>query len=99
MYSYLLEDLSKAIGARLLIQFDYQGKKYRVEPHLLGHNHAHQDCLCAWKVEGTTNTKDEWHCFLLTDILNLQLLEDRFTKKRPGYDPYNSSMARVYYRI
>lgn len=101
MYSYLIEELSKAIGARLLIQFDYNGVNYIVEPHLVGHNLQHQDCLCAWLPEKAKDTasRDSWHCFLLSGIENLTLLEERFCKKRPGYDPYDSSMSRIYYRI
>ena len=101
MYSYLLEELSKAIGARLLIRFDYKGEQYVVEPHLVGHNHSHQDSLCAWQVKEVqeNDTTNHWHCFLLSEIKNLTLLEERFSKQRPGYDPYHSSMSRVYYRI
>lgn len=99
MYSYLLEELSKAIGARLLIQFDYDGISYVVEPHLVGHNHNQQDCLCAWLANTPDTRKNNWHFFNLSDIENLRLLEERFYKVRPGYDPYDNSMSRIYYRI
>ncbi|MBF9255312.1 hypothetical protein I2I11_18585 [Pontibacter sp. 172403-2] len=101
MYSYLLEELSKAIGARLLVQFEYNGSIYVVEPHLVGHNHNHQDCLCAWLAERLkgADEKNRWHCFMLSDIRNLKLLDKRFSQHRPGYDPYDNSMSRIYYRI
>lgn len=102
MYSYLLEELSKTIGARMLIQFEYQGSVYLVEPHLLGRNHIKQDCLLAWVLSGhdTVNTSaSNWHTFLLSDISRLKTIDQRFTKHRPGYDPYESSMSRIYYRI
>ena len=98
MYSYLIEELSKAIGARLLVQFDYNGKVYIVEPHLVGHNHKHQDCLCAW-LANDAEAKNNWNFFLLSNIKNLKLLDERFFKHRPGYDPYDNSMSRIYYRI
>jgi hypothetical protein len=100
MYSHLLEELSKAIGARLIIRFDYKGKTYVVEPHLLGQNHDMQDCLCAW--HSKTDSKlatDGWRCFLLAEIEHLSIQEDRFNRQRPGYDPYDSNMKRIYYRI
>ncbi|GAB3826402.1 hypothetical protein GCM10028895_37360 [Pontibacter rugosus] len=50
MYSYLLEELSKAIGARLLIKFYYHGESHTVELHLLGRNLQNEDCLCAWRI-------------------------------------------------
>ena len=101
MYSTLLEKLSKAIGARLLVQFTYNSKTYVVEPHLLGQNTAAQNCLYAWYNEGDQQQEINtgWRCFLLNDIEKLKLLEEHFNKPRPGYDPYNSNMARIYYRI
>ena len=101
MYSYLLEELSRAVGARLLIQFDYSGVTYVVEPHLIGCNLANQDCLCAW-INGQQTTDDTaagWHCFLFSNMENVKLLDDRFCKKRPGYDPYENSMNCIYYRV
>ncbi|WP_229971238.1 hypothetical protein [Pontibacter harenae] len=96
-----MEELSKAIGARLLIQFSYSGETFVVEPHLLGKNKNNQDCLCAWQIEtaGAESATNQWKCFLLNDMQNLVLLEQRFCKKRPGYDPYDNSMTRIYYRI
>ncbi len=99
MLSYLIEELSKAIGARLLVRFDYNGITYVVEPHLVGHNNNLQDCLCAWLVEHPNTKKNNWHFFQLGDIENLKVLEERFYKQRPGYDPYDNSMSSIYYRI
>ncbi|MBW7469322.1 hypothetical protein ABID22_004088 [Pontibacter aydingkolensis] len=82
----------------MLIKFEYKGSMYMVEPHLLGRSHEKQDCLLAWVVTGK-DTQDTWHTFLLTDISRLKIMEQRFTKQRPGYDPYESSMSRIYYRI
>jgi hypothetical protein len=102
MNSNLLDELSQFIGARLLIQFKYQGKTYKVEPHLLGKNYQQQDCLLAWVSSGLSHTnsiKNNWHTFLLNNISELEATEQRFSKQRPGYDPYESSMSRIYYRI
>ncbi|MEJ8803661.1 hypothetical protein [Pontibacter sp. H249] len=102
MYSYLLEELSKTIGARMLIRFEYKGDAYTVEPHLLGRNHLKQDCLLAWVVSGkmpSENIRGNWQTFQLNGISDLKAMEQRFTKHRPGYDPYESSMSRIYYRI
>ena len=99
MYSYLLEELSKAIGARLLVQFYYNDEIHVVEPHLLGRNHQDEDCLCAWRISKNGVNEEGWHCFNLTQMRQTKLLDNRFSKKRPGYDPYNTAMTRVYYRI
>ena len=101
MYSTLLEKLSKAIGARLLVRFCYNSKTYIVEPHLLGRNSAAQDCLSAWLKESDANQElaPGWHCFLLEEIKELKLLNQNFNKPRPGYDPYDNTMNRIYYRI
>ncbi|WP_242923808.1 WYL domain-containing protein [Pontibacter liquoris] len=101
MYSYLLEELSNAIGARLLVAFDYDAESCIVEPHLLGCNKNGEDCLHAWQTSNTAETgiKGVWRCFLFSKIKNLKLLDDRFSHKRPGYDPYENTMTRIYYRI
>jgi len=101
MYSLLLEKLSKAVGARLLTRFDYSGETYIVEPHLVGCDQSNHDCLCAWldNKHAQGNAKAGWHCFLFDDMKNVKLLDDRFCKMRPGYDPYNSTMKRIYYRL
>ncbi|GAA4426005.1 hypothetical protein GCM10023188_07560 [Pontibacter saemangeumensis] len=100
MYSQLLEELSRAVGARLLICFDYSGETYIVEPHLVGSNQSNEDCLCAWlDRKHAMGKKAGWHCFLFSGMKNVKLLDDRFSRKRPGYDPYNSTMNRIYYRL
>ncbi len=102
MYSNLIEELSSYIGARLLIQFKYQGETYKMEPHIIGKNYRQQDCLLAWVTSDltlTNNIKNNWHTFLLSAISDLEATEQRFAKQRPGYDPYESSMSRIYYRI
>ncbi|MFD2067170.1 hypothetical protein ACFSKU_09775 [Pontibacter silvestris] len=100
MYSTLLEELSRAVGARLIIQFSYNGITYEVEPHLLGRDMNNQDCLCAWltNVSGKETDLNGWRCFLLQDIRDLRALEQRFCHTRPGYKPYDDSMTRIYYR-
>ena len=100
MNNILLEELSKAIGARQFVQFNYAGQDYLIEPHLLGQNQSRQDCLCGWSAEnkGSVGSKVGWHSFLLQGIKDLRITEKRFNKTRPGYDPYDSTMSRIYYR-
>ncbi|WP_266203851.1 WYL domain-containing protein [Pontibacter kalidii] len=99
MYSYLLEELSKAIGARLLVSFEYENESHVVEPHLLGQNKQHETCLLAWRTGKAGQQRQGWQCFLLSRMQNTRLTDERFSKKRPGYDPYDSTMSRIYYRI
>lgn len=102
MDPHLLDELSKSIGARLLIQFEYLDREYIVEPHLLGRNHDKQDTLLAWVVSGAMKqdlSNGNWQTFILGEVFCLKILEQRFSKQRPGYDPYDSSMSRIYYRI
>jgi hypothetical protein len=100
MYSTMLEELSKAIGARMFVQFSYRGYVFVVEPHLIGRNHDMQNCLRAWTLttDSASDVQAGWHCFNIDDISDIQLLEKRFDKIRPGYDPYDSTMSRIYYR-
>ena len=100
MNTILLEELSKAIGARQFVQFKYAEEEYVIEPHLLGQNQSRQDCLCGWSTENKDSpiAKTGWHCFLLQGIKDLKIMEKRFYRTRPGYDPYDSTMSRIYYR-
>jgi hypothetical protein len=101
MFSHLLDEISRAIGARLLLQFTYKGDTYLVEPYLLGKDKFDQNCLRAWQVESPKSlTPDNaWDCFALSEMSNLKIQDKSFSKKRPGYDPYDNTMKRVYYRI
>lgn len=104
MYSYLLEELSKAIGARLIIEFSYNGNPIVVEPHLLGKNSIEQDCLSAWQLNtplhmDLEDADNNWRSFLLCEIKELKMRDECFCKLRPGYDPYDNSMTRIYYRV
>ena len=99
MYSHLLDEISRAIGARLLIRFTYNNQEYLVEPHLVGKNFESEDCLLAWQVNKKEILETGWKCFELGSLSGLTLLERRFTSPRPGYDPYDNSMSRIYYRI
>jgi hypothetical protein len=101
MYSYLLEELSRTIGARLLLQLSYKGFTFITEPHLVGRNFEKQDCLLAWVTKSTSNTFKEptWQTFELDLIEQISPLEDRFCRHRPGYDPYDNRMNRIYYRL
>ncbi|WP_187264522.1 WYL domain-containing protein [Pontibacter beigongshangensis] len=101
MYSHLLDEISRAIGARLLIRFTYKNKEYLVEPHLVGKNFDAEDCLLAWQINRSKKESlaTGWKCFELSNLSELKLLERRFSSPRPGYDPYDSTMSRIYYRI
>ena len=101
MSNILLDELSKAIGARLYVQFRYGDQTYTVEPHLLGQNKTKQDCLCGWSIENSVvpSSNIGWHCFLLDNVKGLKVMDKRFTKVRPGYDPYDNTMNRIYYRV
>ena len=96
----MLEELSKAIGARLLVKFTYSDTTFIVEPHLVGQNQSKQDCLCGWIAEkkDSSESRGGWYCFLLQNIKGLRIMEKRFYKTRPEYDPYDNSMSRIYYR-
>jgi predicted DNA-binding transcriptional regulator YafY len=101
MYSNLLDEISRAIGARLLLQFTYNNSPYLVEPYLVGKNELNQDCLRAWQLKSPKEflSDDAWDCFTLSEISDLKILDKQFTNKRPGYDPYDNTMKRIYYRI
>jgi hypothetical protein len=101
MCSHLTEKISRAIGARLLLQFNYKGEVCIVEPYMVGKNQHGMDCLRAWRIEAPEDTvsKTSWCSFDFSDINNLKTLSKSFHSIRPGYDPYDSSMKHIYYRM
>jgi hypothetical protein len=68
-----------------VLEFDYHGYRRVVEPHLLGiHNSIAQ--LFGYQIRGGSSRGDlpKWRRFDLSDVLDLQVLNEHFTPRAEG---------------
>jgi hypothetical protein len=97
----LRELICQAISERRLIRFDYKGEERIVEPHLLGERTSGNEALSAWQVGGfsESNSQPPWRSYLLDKMAQLVILEQQFDGPRPGYNPHDSTMSRIFCRL
>ena len=80
--------ICRAIRAKRLIQFYYDGGTRVVEPHMVLSNEAGHYALSCWFVRGHSQSGDlGWREYLLSGISNLSVLDETFTGARPDYNP------------
>ena len=90
-----------AVRTRSLLRFIYDGYERVVEPHLYGINTASHEALSAWLVGGWSKSEPEagWRTYLVREMHDVQVLAERFTGTRPGYEPEDSRMRQVFCRL
>ena len=85
--------LCDAIQTKNLVQFYYKetdNPGYRtVEPHMVADNPNNHRALSAWYLRGASESGEEpyWREYLLSEIIQVTVLEQEFSGPRPGYDP------------
>jgi hypothetical protein len=72
-----------------------------VEPHLYGVNTAGHEALSAWLRPGFSRTDPAggWRMFLVSELRELQVLDERFDGPRAGYNPNDPHVPQVYCRL
>ena len=90
-----------AIRARRLLRFIYDGYERVVEPHLYGVNSAGHEALSAYLVRGwsASDTSPGWRMYLADQMRDTAALADSFAGPRPGFNPEDSRMTRIYCRV
>jgi len=91
-------DITTAIQGRRLIHFAYDGCSRDVEPHTLGRLHNGNIVLSGFQVGGfsVSGHRPEWRLFTLDKISGLRILDQSFQGTRPGYNPRDSRMSRIF---
>ena len=86
-----------AIAARKLLMFAYGDAVRVVEPHSFGVNSAGHEALSAWLRQGLSRSDPEgwWRTYLVTEMRDVQLLDETFAGARAGYNPSDERMAHV----
>ena len=90
-----------AIRMRRLLMFGYGDAVRVVEPHIYGVNTAGHEALSAWLRSGMSRADPDggWRMFLVSEMRDLQLLDERFEGARPGYNPGDPHLPRVHCRL
>lgn len=88
--------LARAIGERRLVSFTYKGAVRTAEPHLLGYDRSGDLTLSAWQTSGP---RPGWRDFHVAKMIGLSIAGQTFARPRPGYNPMDTTLARVIARI
>lgn len=108
-----LSAIMSAMNGNNIIEFIYNEKKRIVEPFLVGElynkyqNHLEEGtyALRAWFIEGYSSEKldlkegDRWRIYELDKMSDLIILNERFLKMRPLYNPNDTSFKRINLRM
>jgi hypothetical protein len=81
-----------------VVTFNYDGLARTVEPHVYGVNTAGHEALSAYQTGGFSRSSDRpgWRMFLLSGIRDLVVEDAKFEVTRPGYNPHDSGMSRIF---
>lgn len=105
--------IMSAMNSNKTIEFIYDEKKRIVEPFLVGElynkyqNHLEEGtyALRAWFIEGYSSEKldlkegDRWRNYELDKMSDLIIVNQRFLKMRPFYNPNDKSFKRINLRM
>lgn len=78
--------LTEAILNKAVVEFYYDGGIRVVEPHMVALNEAEHLSLSGWFLRGYSSTGGQgWREYLVSEIVNLTVLNEGFAGARPGY--------------
>jgi predicted DNA-binding transcriptional regulator YafY len=94
------ELLVTAIRERRRVRFVYNGFRRIAEPHLVGIHEAGEAILSAFQLEGESRSGvlPGWRTFILSEIEQLEVLDEHFTETRSGYNALAARMTEVFAR-
>jgi len=74
-----MKEIALAINERVCIEFDYDGKRRIVEPHIVGANQKGHAVMRAYQVGGdSTGALPAWRLFDLTKVSNIAITKNTF---------------------
>ena len=93
--------ICQAIRDRRLLMFGYGESVRVVEPHLYGVNTAGNEALSAWLLPGYSRVDPEggWRTYLVSEMREVQALDELFPGPRPRYNPDDARIERVLCRL
>jgi|CXWL01.1.fsa_nt_gi hypothetical protein len=106
----LIRILTPAIENKKLIKFWYEDtttdfKDWRiVEPHLIGQTKykTANVILSAWflptPIQRMQGHEPDWKTYILDNVKKLQILAETYPATRPGYNPNDKTMIKIFCR-
>lgn len=90
-----------AIRKKLCVKLIYHTFDRVVEPHTFGNNTAYHDSVRVWQVCGgsVSNEPIGWKMLLLSEMLDVQLLDEVALSPRPGYRQGDRGMRVIYCQV
>lgn len=91
-------NICKAISGRRTLSFTYRGHERIVEPHAHGVSKAGNDVMRCFQTGGTSESGNPvgWKLMLIEEIVDLSVLEEKFSGPRPGYSRGDKGMVSIY---
>lgn len=98
---FYFDKLKEAIGERKVVTFIYDGFPREVEPFLIGDTTSMNAAMRGFQIGGGSKSGNPvgWRLFLLERIRNLSVTETHFSGVRPGYNPSDKAMCRIFVHI
>jgi hypothetical protein len=93
--------IMEAIKLRKVIEFSYNALPRFVEPYCYGISFADNDVLRGYQisVDSSKGASIGWKLFTVNKIGDIKITNITFKNLRPGYNPKDSSMKKIYYCI
>lgn len=91
-----------AIENQKLLEFDYDGCRRVVQPHIYGHStDRSKRQISTYQIRGESNTGGlpAWRTFDLDKIENLKMLNEHFSKPAEGYNPRDPKFRKIISQI
>lgn len=87
-----------AIKEKRCLSFIYDDHPRVVEPHCYGLTRKDKEAIRCYQIRGTGKRPNEnpWHLMTLDKIVSLKLLEETFSKLRPGYKKGDEHMTKIF---
>lgn len=97
----MYKEICSAIESRKIIIFNYDGGSRRVEPYCYDISNKGKELLRAYQISGFSRSRNPsgWKLFHVSKIKGLQIVNEKYIKNRPGYNPRDPSMERIYCRV
>ena len=93
--------ICRAIHDRAVLQFSYDGRSRIVEPFCHGVSTAGYDVLRAYQIGGhsESGSAPRWRLYRVSEMSGLCRTGNTFAGIRPGYNPQDQQMLRVYCHV
>ena len=92
--------ICQAIANKDIIEFCYRGMWIRLfEPHTCGiHKDTGNKVLSGYQLGGYSESGNlpDWRLFIMDHIADLRITDGKFLGPRPGYNPNDSRMSRIF---